>query len=130
MAERYRRFLMDEFRTFINSTGGLAIKGALIAAFLDFAFGVFAALRDGTFAIDAIAAFLRKHLVGRVLPVSLLAVVGYYTGDAVMIAAGAAALTAYAAETLGSIYGSIRPPAASEVKEVDAAVEVNPIPQD
>ncbi len=122
--------MVESFTDFINSTSGLAIKGALAAAFLDFAFGVFAAVRDGTFAIDAIAAFLRKHLVGRVLPVSLLAVVGYYTGDAVMITAGAAALTAYAAETLGSIYGSIRPPAASEVKEVDAAVEVNPIPQD
>jgi len=122
--------MVESFTDFINSTSGLAIKGALAAAFLDFAFGVFAALRDGTFAIDAIAAFLRKHLVGRVLPVSLLAIVGYYTGDAVMIAAGAAALTAYAAETLGSIYGSVRPPAASEVKEVDAAVEVNPIPQD
>jgi len=121
---------MEQFQAFIDSTSGLAIKGALAAAFLDFAFGVFAALRDGTFAIDALAAFLRKHLVGRVLPVSLLAVVGYYTGDAVMIAAGAAALTAYAAETLGSIYGSIRPPAASEVREVDAAVEVNPIPVD
>ena len=121
---------MDSFTQFLDSTSGLAIKGALAAAFLDFAFGVFAALRDGTFAIDAIAAFLRKHLIGRVLPVSLLAVVGYYTGDAVMIAAGAAALTAYAAETLGSIYGSVRPPAASEVQEVDAAVAVNPIPQD
>ena len=121
---------MDEFKAFVDSTSGLAIKGALAAAFLDFAFGVFAALRDGTFAIDAIAAFLRKHLIGRVLPVSLLAVVGYYTGDAVMIAAGAAALTAYAAETLGSIYGSVRPPAASEVAEVDASVAVNPIPTD
>ena len=70
---------MESFTQFLDSTSGLAIKGALAAAFLDFAFGVFAALRDGTFAIDAIAAFLRKHLIGRVLPVSLLAVVGYYT---------------------------------------------------
>ena len=116
---------------FLASTAGLAVKGALVAAFLDFAFGTFAAFRDGTFAIDAVAAFLRKHLVGRVLPVTVLAVAGYYTGDAVMIAAGAASLTAYAAETLGSIYGSIRPPAASESNGVRTEAEiVNPIPED
>lgn len=115
---------------FLESTSGLAVKAVVVAAFLDFAFGVFAAFRDGTFAIDALAAFVRKHLLGRVLPVSLLAITGYATGDQLMIGAGAAALTAYAAETLGSIYGSIRPPAASEDKQVDAAVAVNPIPTD
>jgi hypothetical protein len=94
---------------FIESTAGLAVKGALIAAFLDFAFGVFAAVRDGTFAVDALAAFLRKHLVGRVLPVSILAAVGYFTGDPLMTGAAVASLTAYAAETLGSIYGSLSP---------------------
>jgi hypothetical protein len=92
---------------FLESTGGLAVKAALVAAFLDFAFGVFAAVRDGSFAVDSIAAFLRKHLMGRVLPVSLLAVVGWITGDQIMIAAASAALAAYAAETIGSIYGSL-----------------------
>lgn len=111
----------------LASPAGLAIKGALIAAFLDFLFGVFAAFKDGTFAIDALAAFLRKHLLGRVLPCSVLATMGYYANDGVMIAAAAAALTAYAAETLGSIYGSIRPPAASEVSLNEAT---NPIPTD
>jgi hypothetical protein len=95
--------LMD----FLESTGGIAVKAALVAAFLDFAFGVFAAVRDGTFAVDSVAAFLRKHLMGRVLPVSLLAWVGYISGDQIMIAAAAASLTAYAAETIGSIYGSL-----------------------
>lgn len=113
---------------FIGSTAGLAVKGALIAAFLDFAFGVFAAFRDGTFAIDAIAAFVRKHLAGRVFPLSLLAFAAYFTGDPIMTGAAGAGLTAYAAETLGSVYGSIRPPAPSE--EVNAATAVNPIPQD
>jgi len=98
-----------DIQDFLASPAGLAIKGALAAAFLDFAFGVFGALRDGTFAIDAVAAFVRKHLLGRVLPVSILATVGYLSGDQVMIAAAAAALTAYAAETLASIYQSIKP---------------------
>lgn len=93
---------------FLNSTAGLAIKGALIAAFLDFAFGVFGSLRDGSFQLDAVAAFVRKHLLGRVFPISILAVAGYLSDDAIMTAAAAAALTAYAAETLASIYSSVK----------------------
>lgn len=112
---------------FLASPAGLAIKAALAAAFLDFAFGVFAAVRDGTFALDALAAFLRKHLVGRVLPVSLLAVTGYVTDDQVMILAAAAALTAYSVETLGSIYDSIRP---TQGETGEVVVEANPIPTD
>lgn len=120
---------MEWITDFLASTAGLAVKGALVAAFLDFAFGVFAAARDGTFAVDAIAAFVRKHLLGRVFPASVLAIMAYHTGDPFMIASAAGALTAYAAETLGSIYGSLNPPAPSE--DVDSAAElINPIPQD
>ncbi len=103
--------------SFLSSTAGLAVKGALIAAFLDFAFGVFAALRDNTFALDAIAAFLRKHLMGRVLPSSVLAYAAYATNDPLMLATAAGALTAYAAETLASIYSSV-------------TTRIQPIPQD
>jgi hypothetical protein len=119
-----------DIQALLDSPAGIAIKGALIAAFLDFGFGVFAAARDGTFAVDALAAFVRKHLLGRVLPLSLLSLTGYYTGDPAMIAAAGVALTAYAAETLGSIYGSIRPPAQSEAKEPLPAEAINPIPTD
>lgn len=93
----------------INSPAGIAIKAALVAAFLDFAFGVFAAVRDGTFALDAVAAFVRKHLLGRVFPASLLSIAAYYTQDTAMQVAAGAALAAYAAETLASIYQSIKP---------------------
>jgi hypothetical protein len=115
---------------FLNDPAGLAVKGALIAAFLDFAFGVFAAFRDGTFALDSLAAFVRKHLLGRVLPVSLLAITAYVTGDAAMAAAAIGALGAYTVETLASIYGSVRPPAPSVVAESKPAETVNPVPQD
>jgi len=125
---------MDGFSLtdFLNSTAGLAVKGALVAAFLDFAFGVYAAFRDGSFALDSLAAFVRKHLLGRVLPSATLAVAAYVTDDPVMTAAAAGALTAYAAETLASIYGSIRPPAAADVQSTveNAAAASNPIPQD
>jgi hypothetical protein len=92
---------------FLNSPAGYALQAALVAAFLDFAFGVFAALRDGTFALDSVAAFVRKHLLGRVFPIGTLALMGYLTADVRMNAAAAAALTLYAAETMASIYGSI-----------------------
>jgi hypothetical protein len=117
---------MDSIQDFIASPGGIAVKAALTAAFLDFAFGIFASVRDGTFALDAVAAFVRKHLAGRVLPISLLALAGWYSQDTAMIAAAGAALAAYAAETLGSVYGSIRPPAPSDEK----VNTVNPIPVD
>ena len=98
-----------DIQALLDSPAGIAIYGALTAAFLDFAFGVFSSVRDGTFSVDALAAFLRKHLLGRVLPASTLAVVGYYSGQPAMIAAAGVALTAYAAETLASIYQSLKP---------------------
>ena len=122
---------MNEIEQFLSSTAGLAVKGALIAAFLDLAFGVFAAVKDGTFAIDAIAAFLRKHIMGRVAPLTTLAVAAHYSGDPVMLATAAGGLTLYAAETLGSIYGSLNPPAPSVAAAEGAELyEPNPIPQD
>lgn len=115
---------------FLSDPTGLAVKGALIAAFLDFAFGVFAAFKDGTFALDSLAAFVRKHLLGRVFPVSLLAVMAYLTDDATMAAAAGIALAAYAGETMASIYGSIKPPAPSVVAEAKPAETINPVPTD
>jgi hypothetical protein len=120
---------MDQVAAFLDSTAGLAVKGAAVAALLDFVFGVYAAFRDGTFALDAVAAFVRKHLLGRVFPASTLAIAAYYTGDPIMTATAAAALTAYAAETLASIYGSINPPAPSEAVSTPAE-NVNPVPVD
>ena len=121
---------MNVVAEFLASTGGLAVKGALVAAFLDLAFGIFAAVRDGTFAIDAVAAFLRKHLAGRVAPLTALAVAAHYSGDPVMLATASAGLVAYAAETLGSIYGSINPPKASEEEKAAGYTGLQPVPED
>lgn len=104
--------------SFLNSPYGLALQGALAAAFLDFAFGTFYALRDGTFALDAVAAFVRKHLMGRVFPIGVMLGVGYVTNNLVMQASAAAALTAYAAETMGSIYASVTEPKAEAVSSI------------
>lgn len=106
---------------FLASTGGIAVKAALVAAFLDFAVGSFMAASHGSFALDAIGAFIRKHLLGRVLPLSLLVLVGYLTGDLAINSAAAGALTVYAIETMASIRASI-----TESK----AIAVETIPND
>ena len=116
---------------FLMSEGGLALKAAVLVAFADFATGSFAALRDGTFALDAIAAFLRKHILGRVAPLGTLLALGYFGGaeSSGFFTAGAiAGLIAYAAETAASIWGNINPPSPSDAKADTPAAAVNPVP--
>lgn len=119
---------MNELQAFLDSPAGIAVKGALAAAFLDFATGSFAALRDGTFALDAIAAFLRKHILGRVAPLAAVLAAGYFSGDQILVGAGVVGLTAYAAETVSSVLGNLNPPKESEVKDNTAAAALNPVP--
>lgn len=116
---------------FLASDAGLALKAALIAAFADFATGSFAALRDGTFSFDALAAFLRKHILGRVAPLGTLLVLGYYGGaesSTFFLGAAIAGLTAYAAETVASIWGNFNPPTQSVSKAANAEAIGNPVP--
>ena len=118
---------------FLNSQAGQLLVAMLVVAFVDFATGTFAALRDGTFALDAIAAFLRKHIAGRVAPIALLLTVGYFGSDSLgaLFSAGAlAAAAAYVAETAASVWGNINPPAPSVVVEATPAANVNPVPTD
>lgn len=121
-----------ELSGFLNSEAGLALKGALIAAFADLATGVFAALKDGTFSLDAIAAFLRKHVLGRVCPLGVMLALGYYGGPSgqVFLPFAIAGLAAYAAETAASIKGNFLPPKESDAKaeSINAAEAVNPVP--
>lgn len=117
---------------FLNSDAGLALKGLLVVTFLDFATGSFAALRDGTFALDALAAFVRKHILGRVAPIGLLLTVGYFGGVAgqLFLVGAIGAATAYVAETAASIWGNVNPPKLSDVKaeSINAAEAINPVP--
>lgn len=104
---------MFDLAAFLADPAGLALKALLVAAFLDFVTGSFAAVRDGSFQLSAIAAWLRKHLAGRVGPLAVLLVVLYVTGDGVMLATVVAAAGAYAAETIRSIvdnFGTIMAP--------------------
>lgn len=122
---------MEALQEFIASQAGTALLAMVGVAFADFLTGAFAALRDGTFALDAIAAFLRKHIWGRVAPIGTLLVLGYFGGDTVgqlFMASAVAAGTAYAAETASSILGNLSPPKESDVKEETPAAALNPVP--
>ena len=123
------RELLGEF---LNSPAGQGLAAMLAAAFLDFITGAFAAQRDGTFALDAVAAFLRKHIWGRVAPIGTLLVVGYFGGDSTIgtlfLAGAVAAAAAYVAETAASVWGNVNPPKPSDVVEAKPAAAVNPIP--
>lgn len=98
---------MDWLTAFLAEPAGMALKALLVAAALDFIFGVLAAWRDDSFALTAVAAWLRKHLAGRVGPIAVLLVTAHFTGDGVILTAAAAAGAAYTAETFGSIIDSI-----------------------
>lgn len=127
---------MTDFQTalaaFLDSDAGLALKGVLLVAFADFVTGSFAAIRDGTFALDAVAAFLRKHIAGRVAPIGSLLVLGYFGGAAGQLFLGAAVAGAalYVAETIVSIKSNVFPPPPSVVAEAKPAAAVNPVPTD
>lgn len=122
---------MEALQQFIASPAGTALLAMVGVAFADFATGAFAAIRDGTFAWDALAAFLRKHIWGRVAPIGTLLVLGYFGGDTVgqlFMASALGAGTAYAAETAASILGNLNPPKDSDVKDNSAAAKLNPVP--
>lgn len=124
---------MDTLNAFLNSPAGTALIGMLVVAFADFVTGAFAALRDGTFALDALAAFLRKHIWGRVAPIGTLLALGYFGGEGagqVFLAAAIASAAAYVAETASSILGNLSPPKESDLKATTVADELNPVPTD
>jgi hypothetical protein len=100
---------------FLASPAGLAVKAALAAAFLDFVTGVWRAWRDDRLALDQLAAFVRKHLAGRVLPLTILAVAAYVSDDAALIASTIAGLGAYAIETTASVYAALGVPGSSRI---------------
>lgn len=124
------RELLTEF---LASEAGLALQGILIVAFADFLTGTFAALRDGTFALDAVAAWVRKHIAGRVGPIGGLLVLAYFGGPSatIFLVGAIGAATAYVAETAASVLGNLNPPKPSAVEETtNPATITNPVPED
>lgn len=108
--------------SFFETPGGTAVVALFALAALDFALGVLAALRDGTFQVGSLAAWVRKHIAGRVLPITAVLVVGHLAGGlsidsaedllspgTILTGIGIAAATAYILETIGSVRDSLTP---------------------
>jgi hypothetical protein len=101
---------------FASQSGQLALWVVLLPV-LDFVLGTLAAVRDGTFELDRVAAFLRKHVAGRILPLWLLLFVGYFTETwelpvldvPALTTIGTSAAGLYVLETAGSILRSWGP---------------------
>lgn len=123
--------MIVHLRAFLDSPAGVALLAMVGVAFADFLTGTFAALRDGTFALDAVAAFLRKHIAGRVGPIGILLLLGYFGGGTIgqlFLASAIASATAYSAETAASILSNLNPPSPSTEKAASPAAILNPVP--
>ena len=116
---------MELFQEFIASPAGLAAKGMLGLAFLDFLLGATAAARDGTFDMTVIAAFVRKHILGRVLPITTLLAGGFFLNDAAILTGAISAAVLYTAETAASLLASI-----GQITSPEAPPVVNPVPEE
>ena len=71
---------MDMLTEFFDAPAGQAVIAVALLAVADFALGVFAALRDDVFSMDAVAAWLRRNLAGRVAPIFGTLLVGHMVG--------------------------------------------------
>lgn len=98
---------------------GLIVSTVLITL-ADLVGSVAASVRDNTFRLDLVAVFVQSHVVGRVVPIALIAVLGHY--EAALMALAVASAGAYALETIGSIKDSLLLP--REAKERVAALEL------
>ena len=121
--------------TFFASDAGQLAVWVLILPVLDFILGTLAAIRDGTFELDRVASFLRKHLAGRMLPIWILLFVGHFADSYVLpvvdfpaiLGVGVAAAGLYVLETAGSIMRSWGPQTGPALLTRDL---VQPRPQD
>ena len=115
---------------FFSTELGLAVYGVLVATAADLLFGVIAALRDGSFQLDALAAVLRKHVLGRVAPIFGMLLFGHIGNQPLLLAAGLTGAALYVAETFGSIMDSFGDIAGNKGEETEVVVESNPVPEE
>lgn len=132
---------------FFQTEVGALVYLTLLAAFANFAFGVWAALRDGTFELASVGAFIRKDILGRVAPIFGTLALGWAVGlvpnppglasvaPALFTLAGTGLAVVYIAEIFGRILAKLRPepPIVLTPEEIAAGVQVisaNRTPQD
>lgn len=123
--------IAQEIVAFFDTLAGKAILLMSALAALDFALGVFRALRDGTFQCDSLASWLRKHIAGRVLPTFAVLIVGNIVGGisiesgdivgsvlspgTILTTLGLGMASAYILETISSLKDSLDPAKANPV---------------
>jgi len=101
--------LTDAIREFYGSPAGQAAVAVLVVGIADLVLGILAAFRDNVFSIEAVAAWLRSTLSGRILPIWVLLFVGYFAqgiqvaGIPLLLAAGIGAGGLFVTETVGTI---------------------------
>jgi hypothetical protein len=112
---------MDIIKEFFNTPAGQAVLLVAVLAVLDLAIGVIAAVRDNVFQFDAVAAWLRKTLMGRVIPIFGFLLVGHVIGGlslsdgvssiiqpgVIITGVGIAGAATYVLEVLASIRESL-----------------------
>jgi hypothetical protein len=126
------RVTLDAF--FSSQAGQLALWVVLLPV-VDFVLSVSAAIRDGTFTLDSVAAFLRKHVAGRIVPIWILLFVGHFADQwlvpvvdvPALTAVGVAAAGLYVAETIGSILRAWGPQTGPALMTRDPS---QPVPKD
>lgn len=98
---------MEMLKAFFATPVGYAIYATLATVVIAFISGVASAVRDGTFTWQAIDAFVRADLLGRVVPIFIFLFGGYALGadpaGAALTAAGLAAAAAYVATTVAAV---------------------------
>jgi hypothetical protein len=108
---------LGDLLTNLDQNAKTAIQLVVIVALLDFALGTIRAIADRTFEFSAIDVWVRTKLLGRVVPITLIMLVGSVIGDVklgdfsfnvITGAALAAAITFVAAEAQ-SIVDNVSP---------------------
>lgn len=121
----------DALHAFFTSPTGTAAYGVLIVAGLDWLLGTLKSVSDGTFTLSELAAFLRKHIAGRVLPIWAILIFGYLGGIEALVQAGLLGAAAYVAETVGSILTDWAPPSVRDkIAALTSSLHGNPVPTD
>jgi hypothetical protein len=114
--------LINVIREFFGTPAGTGVVLVFGLAVLEWLLGTFAAIRDGVFRLDSIGAWIRKHLAGRVLPLTTVLVLGHMLGGlaiegaadllspgTVLTTIGLGAAGVYILEVIGSVRESLTP---------------------
>jgi len=105
---------------FFGTPAGAAIVALFALASLDLILGILAAFRDDVFTAGSLAAWIRKHIAGRVLPITAVLLIAHMTGGlsfeggevispgTVLTTIGLGMAATYVLETIASIRDSLQ----------------------